>query len=276
MCIARPRASSASYLAIADVGRNLSKLGQARPRLWVTPEPRIADLPEKEHAAIEAARKARSQVPKLPRVSTHNTVQWLIEYEGLELADYPDVEAVYYGPREACFGLVTKVARGKAQVWSITPPGTGDGEPNWMQEAQLRARLVATLELPGKRRDRMITAASFDERTRRLCLTSYKRLILCSAPPLAARPRSAKSGDPRRVIALEVQHNGKLPNFDQIEALTILDAQNALVASEGKAARFARVPLPAPPSRSGDAPTKASNGPSSKPKKRAAARPGKD
>lgn len=243
ICVAR-RKDGTSFLVIADVGRNLAKAGQAMPRLWITPEPRIADFSTKKRAAIEGMRNLRdvSKKRRLPKLRTSNTAQWLLRYKGIDESKYPDVEAAYFDPRSQDFVLVTKTSKGPAELWRVTPP-RGD----WMREASLEATLVARIQAPGKRRDRLITAACFDRARGRLMLTTYERLLVLEAPRLRTKDKPANEGDRETQSpppTLELLENRKLPNLDQIEALALLPNGSALIASEGKRARFALIPLP--------------------------------
>lgn len=221
-----------AFIVVGDVGRNLAKLGQTAPRLWVTREPDIAtDLQP------PAAPSPGAKSEKLRRYKSLAVHDWRIRYAALEPKDYPDVEALYFDDRAQRFGLVTKSSRGRSVIWSVAPPA------NWSSDATVEAIQVATLRLRGSNREQMVTAADLDTENRRLVLTSYRRLMLLPAPILD-RPTASDEELPRLVPA----HSEKLPKLDQIEALVVLPKGRVLVASEGKTARFAVLTLPAPAS----------------------------
>ncbi|MCB9881577.1 MAG: hypothetical protein H6832_10995 [Planctomycetes bacterium] len=212
---------SRSYVVLADVGRNLARFGEITPRLWVCEEPDIAN-------DLATRTSSRPQGEALPRLRTSSAVEWQLQYVGLEPKDYPDVESLWFDPRSGNFGMATKTTGDVADLWSIEAPKV------WLADTKLEARRVGVLRLRGNKRERMITAASYEPQSNRVILATYDELWTFAAPDLTART----SEDTGAVRTIEFTRDN-LPLKGQVEALTVLDPTRALIASEGKPAKFA-------------------------------------
>ncbi|MCA8969258.1 MAG: hypothetical protein KDC95_05720 [Planctomycetes bacterium] len=212
---------SRSYVVLGDVGRNLARFGAITPRLWVCEEPDIAN-------DLTTIRASHAKGAALPRLRTKSAAEWQLSYSGLEPKDYPDVEALWFDPRSGNFGMATKTTGDVADLWSIESPKA------WLADTKREARRVGVLRLRGNKRERMITAASYEPQTNRVILATYDELWTFAAPDLTART----SEDTGAVRTIEFTRDN-LPLKGQVEALTVLDPTRALIASEGKPAKFA-------------------------------------
>lgn len=218
-----PGPDGRDWLFIADTGQNRrkSKKSQKRsivgPCIWVLPEPvlgkdvALAPAPDRD-ATVPIARSAPATRLRLV----------------FPTKQPPDVEALFLYADGKTIGLVTKRASGKSRVYAARLP------ERFGAERDLAVSLVGKISLKkGKKgRAREVTAGTLGPAG--LVLVTYERLFVVAAPP-------APGVAPR---ALEVLHKSKLPPLPQAEACTLVGGQ-LLVASEGRPARFVRVPLPA-------------------------------
>jgi hypothetical protein len=209
-------------LIVADTGRNISSKKAEPPRLWIVPEPSLAD-----------AGPAPDPKAKLPTLRSPRAHCLKLRFPDKQT---PDVEAMFVFPAGGHVGLIAKNEQKKA-------PGQDRGSAVFVaalpdktpadKSTKLQLRQAATLRLPGKRRSRLVTGAAVTRDGRLLVLT-YTHLHLVDLPP-----RSSAEPPTLRPVA-----SRKLVGLAHAEGVAVLDATTCLVACEGRPARFTVVRLP--------------------------------
>ncbi len=210
-----PGPDGTSRIYIADTGRNIHIGKSAPPRIWVVPEPKIGrDL----RLSADKAKK------KLPVFRSAVARALVLSYPG---GVAPDVEAVFLFDHGTAIGLISKSRTGKSIVYGAHLPPIS--RPTTPLELQFLAKL--RIRQGKKGRARMVTAADLTPNGK-LAIATYDYLFVTDPPALSV------AGPPRTLRILRTQ---RLPKLQQIEALVMLEPGLALVATEGKTAKFAGV-----------------------------------